>query len=158
MLPAPVLLGVLTTSMLLLVVLTGCSSYDRRYSFEPRPAEATLSAPGAPGTVAARALVSVVGVRYADPQAGLPTSVEVRVRVENVSGDVIRIDPATLQLVSADLQQFAAPIVEPATPIEVALGAPELVHAWFPFPDDPSRPPFDLSGLKRRGFFAAAER
>ncbi len=131
-------------------VLGGCSGYDHRYVFLPGPIDVEAAVPGVEGVEPARTLVSVVGVRKADPKAGLPESVEVRLRVENTSPVDIRFDPASLQLVSAGLERFPDPIVQPMRGVTLAPGESAQVDAWFPFRADERPTEMDLSGLNLR--------
>ena len=86
--------------------LNGCSTYDTRYVFDPRPVDVTAAIPGAATAEPVRTLVSVAGIRRADPASGLPVSVEVRLRLENTSAVPVSFDPASLALFSAGLKQF----------------------------------------------------
>lgn len=135
-------------TVLLLVALTGCSTYDTRYAFEPRPAEAPLRTPE--GVTVAQMLTSVVGVRRAVPAEGVGAAVEVRVRIDNVSDRPMRFDPGSLTLLSADLRDFPRPHVDPAGIVDVTRETPVDLVAFFPIPDDSSQPPMDLSGLSLR--------
>ncbi len=130
--------------------LGGCSIYDSRYVFGPKPVDVESAVPGATDVEPVRTLVSVVGVRRADDEAQLPASIEVRFRVENTSPASVTLDPTSLVLFSADLKQFPAPIVEPLDPFDVEPQASAVVEAFFPFPDEAGPADFDLSGLNVR--------
>ncbi len=130
--------------------LCGCSVYDSRYLYEPRPVDVQTTKPGADDVEPARTLVTVVGVRREDSRSQLPASVEVRLRVENTSPFPVAFDPASFVLFSAGLQRFPDPIVQPEGPITVAPAGTAVVKAFFPFPEGRSHSEFDLSGLNLR--------
>ena len=130
--------------------LGGCSIYDSRYVFGPKPVDVESAVPGVSDVEPVRTLVSVIGVRRADQEAQRPASVEVRLRVENTSPASVTFDPTSLALFSADLKQFPAPIVEPPDPFDVEPQASAIVEAFFPFPDEADPADFDLSGLNVR--------
>jgi hypothetical protein len=129
-------------------LLAGCSAYDSRYEFGPRPLEFGHSLPGMPDR-AASVLLSVVGVRKRDAEAQLPASVEIRMRVDNQSSGEVRLDPAGLRLYAANLVPFPAPIA-PAGVLVVAGGESGELTAYFPFPDSKVPGGFDLDGLGLR--------
>jgi hypothetical protein len=132
------------------VMLGGCSVYNSRYVYAPRPIDVPAAKPGADDAEPARALVTVVGVRREDAESQLPASVEVRLRLENTSPFRLAFDPASLALISADLDRFPDPIVRPAGSIAVAPGGSAVVEAYFPFPDGRGPDDLDLSGLNVR--------
>lgn len=122
----------------------GCSIYDHRYVYEPSPAEVELEGSSL------HARVTVLGLRRADADAGTPSSVDVRMEVENTGGDPVTLDPAALALYAADLTRFADPRVEPAGPVEIAAHATALVEARFAFPAGGEGSDVDLSALQLR--------
>jgi hypothetical protein len=130
--------------------LSGCSVYDSRYLYEPRPVDVLTTKPGADDAEPARTLVTVVGVRQEDSRSQLPASVEVRLRVENTSPFPVAFDPASFVLFSAGLERFPDPIVQPEGPITVPPAGTAVVKAFFPFPEGRSPSEFDLSGLNLR--------
>ncbi|MHC4081697.1 MAG: hypothetical protein ACYS15_11630 [Planctomycetota bacterium] len=131
-------------------VLSGCSVYNWRYVYEPRPVDIQTTKPGADDAEPARTLVTVVGVRREDSKSQLPASVEVRLRVENTSPFPVAFDPASFVLFSAGLERFPDPIVQPEGPVTVAPAGTAVVKAFFPFPDDRGASDLDLSGLNLR--------
>ncbi len=130
--------------------LCGCSVYDSRYLYEPRPVDVQTRKPGADDVEPARTLVTVVGVRREDSRSQLPASVEVRLRVENTSPFPVAFDPGSLALFSAGLERFPDPIVRPEGSITVAPAGSAVVEAFFPFPDGRDPDDLDLSGLNLR--------
>ncbi|MHC4429762.1 MAG: hypothetical protein ACYS0D_14345 [Planctomycetota bacterium] len=123
------------------VWLGGCSVYDGRFVYDPRIVSVTTTADGDAGLGArpdedqVRTLVSVIGIRRDDSKSELPASVEVRLRVENDGTSPVGFNPTALSLVSADLQAFPEPIVQPAYGIEVEPGAHAVINAYFPLND-----------------------
>jgi hypothetical protein len=132
------------------VVLGGCSVYNSRYVYEPRPIDVEAPRPGAEDAEPARTLVTIVGVRRADDKAQLPASVEVRLRVENTSPYPVEFDPGSLALFSAGLERFADPIVRPGTAVALEPADSAVVEAYFPFPEGRAPGDLDLSGLNLR--------
>jgi hypothetical protein len=132
------------------VMLGGCSVYNSRYVYEPRPIDIEAPRPGADDAEPARTLVTVVGVRRADDKTQLPACVEVRLRVENTSPFSVAFDPESLVLFSAGLERFSNPIVRPEAPITIEPAGSAVVEAFFPFPEGRTLGELDLSGLNLR--------
>jgi len=135
--------------VLLAAAACGCSPYYAGSTYEPKPADVDLRAPDRP-TANARTLVSVIGLRKKDESAGLPPSVELRIRLENDGATAITFDPSSLELLAANLESFPAAAVAPAGRVQVAPGDAATVTAYFPFPDGKVPGPYDLSGLSLR--------
>lgn len=140
-------------------LLAGCSAYDTRYQFEPRPLESAAAAPQ--GEVLARALVTVVGLRRADEDAGLPAAMELRLQVENPGAAPLLLQAGEARLFAADLRPFPPPRAEPSGEIEIAPGGEAAVTLWFPLPEGTTPGDLDLEGLSlrwgvRRGAVVAA--
>jgi hypothetical protein len=150
---------------LALLILGGCSVYDRAYAFDPPVATVSTDAVSAESDAsgdegaathdkdAIRTMVSVTGIRRADTRAGLPPSVEVRLHVINDSSQPVELDPDSLTLISANLQELPKPIVRAQRDFTIPAGERRGFAAYFPL-DDPSRPrprprnePPDLSGV-----------
>ncbi len=91
---------------LVIPVLAGCSVYKSSYSYQPRPLEAQIEVEE---EVVARVLLSVVGIRRVDKDAGFPQEIEIRVRIENRSSSELTFLTEDLLLVSADLVPFLSP-------------------------------------------------
>ena len=137
---------------LALVTLGGCAAttYDERYLYEPSLVDVETAVPGEAQGPPVRTLVAVAGVRRADPDANLPASVEIRLRIENAGPAAVRFDPQTLALFSADFTQFPAPITRPAGPVEIPPGQTGTIEVFFPFPGDRYPADLDLGGLNVR--------
>jgi hypothetical protein len=125
----------------------GCSTYDHRYVYEPSPADVeTDVGEGSP----LHALVTVLGLRRADADEGIPSSIDLRMELENAGSEPVTLEPAALALYAADLTRFADPEVEPAGPVEIAPQGTALVEARFAFPEGRDAGDVDLSGLRLR--------
>jgi hypothetical protein len=133
-----------------LALWAGCSVYETRYAFEPRPVDVAAAKPGAGDAEPVHTLVSVIGVRREDRKSQLPASVEVRLRVENTSPFAVTFDPASLALFSAGLERFPDPIARPEGPVDVAPSDNAVIEAFFPFPEGRGAGDFDLNGLNLR--------
>lgn len=136
-----------------LLLAAGCQgAYRDKGNFVPHPAEA--AAPGAPGV---RTLASVIGIRNPDKDADLPRSVEVRIQIENGGDAPVRLDPASLQLTSGDLQSFGRPITRPADAVTAPTGGAASLTAYFPFPHGAQDSGVDLNGLNLRWSLGPAD-
>jgi hypothetical protein len=122
----------------------GCSTYDHRYVYEPSPADVAL------GEIPLHALVTVLGLRRADADEGIPSSIDLRMELENTGSEPVTLHPAALALYAADLTRFADPEVEPAGPVEIEPQGTALVEARFAFPGGLEAGDVDLSGLRLR--------
>lgn len=116
----------------------GCSTYDHRFVYDPRPADVGTAAPEV------RALVSVMGLRRADRARQIPASLDLRLHLENAGSETVVFDPSSLVLFAADLTRLADPLVEPAGRRALAPGATMLVEARFALPASE----LDLDGLR----------
>jgi len=135
-------------ALLAALALAGCSStYLPQYAYVPKPAQLELTAT-AEDVPLARTLVSVIGVRRADRTEGIPVSVEIRVRIENLGTSAITFDPGSLALLSGDLVPFPAPTLFVSDPIEVAPSGAATVDARFPFPGDGTTSSVSMDGLQ----------
>lgn len=115
-------------------LLAGChSTYRAGYHYVPHPG--SVQTQDTSGGVGVRTLASVIGIRNADKEAGLPLSVEVRLQIENNADQPVAFDPATLRLISGDLRRFQTPITRPEGPIDIPPAESATVSAWFPFPE-----------------------
>lgn len=120
----------------------GCSTYDGTFLFQPTPAVALVTSPGQNPVASARLLASVVGVRRADTRAGMPESIELRVRVENTGATPVSFDPTSMVLLTGTLEQLPAPFIVDgdgasvvAPTVVLPPGAWTLTTACFPLPD-----------------------
>jgi hypothetical protein len=132
----------------LLALIAGCSAYDSRYEFEPRPLEVGHLVAGREDR-AASVLASVVGVHKRDVEQDIPSSVELRLRVDSATDDEIRLGPASVQLFAANLAAFPEPVV-PGGELVVPPRGSGTLTAYFPFPDGKVPGPFDLEGVSAR--------
>jgi hypothetical protein len=144
----------------LLFPVTGCSTYRSGFDFQPRPLESAILPREGKGS--ARALVSVVGIRRRDKDAGRPEEVEVRLLLENRTDADIILELGSLLLVSGNLRPFDDPRIEGRGEGRIAPAASESYRLFFPVPppDDEGRQP-DLDGLNLRltvGFRGGEER
>ncbi|MHC5002516.1 MAG: hypothetical protein ACYTJ0_05275 [Planctomycetota bacterium] len=125
-----------------LPALAACSTYESS-TFLPRLAEVRTVLRDVPEG-AVRSLATITGVRRADGGAGLPRSVEARLRVENDSAMEVTVDPGRLRMVSRDLEPLPAPRTEPAGVQQVPAGGSTTIRALFPLDDGIDH---DLAGL-----------
>lgn len=135
--------------LLACAALASCSAYDTRYRFEPMPVESDVVTADN-SAVLARGLVSVVGLRKADEEAGLPASMELRLHAENPGSAPFILEAGAARLYTADLKPFPAPAVDPQGDPEVAGGAAASVTLYFPLPDGSSASDLNLGGLSLR--------
>ena len=133
-----------------LLAAAGCSVYDSRYVFDPRPVDVAASKPGAEGSAPLRALVTVLGVRRADEHAKMPACIDVRLRIDNTSPFPATFDPKGLCLFSAGLDRFPEPVLSTQQHLELAPGTFAFVDACFAFPQGSRPAELDLSGLDVR--------
>ena len=111
--PSPMLprhlLGSLVLAVATIAPLSGCTSfYDLRYM--PAPLEVALTDEATP-KLSGRALVAVTAVRR--PDQGRPAQFELVMRLENLGDMPFRIDPDSIQLVSADLAAMGPVQISP---------------------------------------------
>ena len=133
-------------AVILPAVASGCSVYDYRYSFVPRPAEVQMRTSSSESTYGIT-LVSIMGVRRPDREAKEDASVEARLLIMNRSDFPISFDPASLALVSADLVLFQRPRTDVREILTVEPRESMPVTALFSFPEGQSSGDVDLSSL-----------
>src|SRR5262249_43345613 len=112
------------------LALGGCSVYDSRFDFEPRPVDVAAAKPGSEAT-AARILVTVQGVRRADSKAGTPACVEVGLRIDNTTPFPASFDPQSLILFSAGLDEFPVASASPDGVTQLPPGTFAIIQACF---------------------------
>lgn len=120
-----------------LLALAGCSDYLADYYYRPRPALVEVPATRPEQPPAVSSLASVIGVHKANANLALPQSVQIRLRLENTGSTpgLICLDPASLQLTTGDLVDFARPLLRPEIFTGILqLGQPMVFDAFFPFP------------------------
>lgn len=122
--------------------LLGCQSYPT-YLYQPRPASHSVQVDQQP----LRVMATVLGVR--EPGGNQVPYLEARLRVDNDTASAAQLDPATLSVVSADLQRLDVLDVEPAGVLTVEPGNVGLLRVRFALPAKPDDGP-DLSGLSLR--------
>src|SRR5512133_3592707 len=106
---------------LLLAYLGGCSDYVGPYQYFPRPAMAYLRSTSTTApSPAVSAVASVIGVRRADHKLGIPTSVEVHLRIDNTGPQPVILDPNTFELTDGTLSSFPPPMVTPSQQLDLA--------------------------------------
>jgi hypothetical protein len=91
---------------------------------------------------------TVVGVHRENKQAGIPTSVELRIRVVNHAAHSAVFEPQSLELVDGEMLRFSPPILRPSEPVNLAPMQAAVIHAWFPFPPGNTYENTDLSSLQ----------
>lgn len=121
-------------TLLALTTLTGCSPYYDDYRYSPHPAVAEIHPTSNPRATVATAMASVIGIRRADPDKGIPQSVEVRLRLENTGPDPVEFDPHTLQLTNGQLVTFPPPVVHAPYTIVLEPQQSTTLTAFFPMP------------------------
>jgi len=134
-----------------LFALAGCSDYLPDYYYRPRPALVDVPSTRPDQPPAVSALASVIGIHKPDSKMGIPESVQIRIRVENMgtTPGLVRFDPASLQLTTSDLFDFDRPLLYPATfPDVLPPGQPIVFDAFFPFPPGRDAGNVRLDGLQ----------
>ena len=137
-------------SLLLLASVTGCSSYLDGFDYWPRPAvvevrSTAATQPQAPPMVV---MASVIGVRVADKNLGIPQSVEIRMRLENNGIEVAVFNPNAMELVGGRLRPFPPPIIQGPGSITINPMQSASLTAFFPVP--PSPEPGEMESLTLR--------
>ncbi len=128
---------------------TGCQTAYYPVRYAPVPLESRVET-AADAQVSGRVLITVLGVRRADEEQGLPAGVEMRIRVENLGTKPFAVDPTDFKLLSADLRTFAAPRVTPPDPVEVGADDSGTLDVYFPFPFESSVDEFAMDSLNLR--------
>ena len=144
-------IGSVATVGATLLLSAGCAPqpYVTGYTFYPQPEtiEVAHRAGGAVQTPAT-VLVTVLGVRRADPSRQLPYSVAVRLRIENNGPGQVALDPRTLELVTGTLRHFPPPLTRPDRPVLLSPGQRQDIDASFPLPDNAQPGDFNLNHLR----------
>ena len=128
----------------------GCSSSEPTYTFYPQPATVNIRRVGVNQPPQVTVLVTVLGVRNADPRAYVPYSVAIRMRFDNVGQSRVSFEPSSLELVTGTLVAFPPPVLEPPQPFELAPGERRDLTAYFPFPPNTQASQMDLQNLRLR--------
>ncbi|MGD0461527.1 MAG: hypothetical protein ABSB74_03460 [Tepidisphaeraceae bacterium] len=135
---------------LLLPLVIGCSQYVGDVSFVPRPAVADIPPTPPQQNPPVSSMASVIGVRYEDPADEIPSSIEVRLRVDNNGPGSVVFSPTEMELSNGELQRFPPPIIRPPDPVQLPVGQSAYVTAYFPFPPGHSYYDTDYSSLQLR--------
>jgi len=137
---------------------SGCSIYVPDYSYVPHPAMADVP-PNPPQTSPPISVsATIAGVRYDDHQNAIPSSVELRLRMDNNGPNKVVFDPMSLELSNSELVRFPQPIVRPPTPINLAPGESAYLTGYFPFPPNLSYDTMDLTTLQLRWYVQVADK
>jgi hypothetical protein len=139
-------------SMLLIAAAVGCRAnganpYVSKYKFIPptQTANLRLDQPYANTAPAATATTTIAGVRNDDADSGIPSSIEVRIRVDNRGPAVVSIDPGSLELLAGAFDTFPPPQTEPSSTLVVQPSESRTLTAYFPFPSGKT---YDTTKLK----------
>ncbi|HEY1922402.1 MAG TPA: hypothetical protein VGG44_06525, partial [Tepidisphaeraceae bacterium] len=135
---------------LFLSLAVGCSQYVGDVYFVPRPAIADVPPTPPQQSPPVSSMATVIGVRYDNPSEQIPSSVEVRLRVDNNGASHVVFSPTTMELSNGEIQKFSPPIVRPPDPVSLAQGQSAYVTAYFPFPPGHSLYDTDYSTLQLR--------
>ena len=116
----------------------GCKSqpYEPGVYYEPQPAlvEVVHRAAGQPQEAPVTVLASVRGIRRADQKAGILTSAEIRLRLENHGPSHVEFDPGSLELTTGALRNFPPPRVQPPAPVDLSPAQSQKITVDFPLP------------------------
>jgi hypothetical protein len=133
--------------------LVGCQPgpYLSDYSYQPRPGIYEVRKHGAEQQAPPlTALVTILGIRRADPDHHVAPAIDVRLRFESNGSEPATFDPASLDLVTGTLRSFPRPYVSPPTSFELSPGQQQNVTASFPFPPNTAPGQMDLNELRLR--------
>ena len=125
---------------------TSCGSTWYSHKFLPAPIEAPVQIED-DDSAQARVLVTVMGIRRADKQAGTPIQVEARMQVENLGSTPALLVVEGLALRASDLTEFDTAVVTPPQPEALAQGEQALYEIAFPIPPDKEFGDIELRGL-----------
>ena len=120
--------------LLMLLASAGCSQYVGDFQYVPYPAVRALRVPANAQAPNLYVLASVIGVRRADAERGLPQSLEIHLRLENNGSEPVTFDSAMWHLTNGHLIAFANPITAPPGRIAVPPAAAQTITAYFPIP------------------------
>jgi hypothetical protein len=138
--------------LLLVATAIGCqankgSPYVSKFKFIPptQTAELRLDQAYANTAPAATVTTMIAGVRGDDAESGIPSSIEVRIRVDNRGPAVVSIDPGTLDLSAGPSDQFPPPQTDPSSTLVVQPSSSRMLTAYFAFPQGRT---YDTTKLK----------
>ncbi len=128
----------------------GCSAYDARYAYQPKPSVTMIQFGDDPDTAPLRMLSSIIGIRRPTKEAGNRSFVEAAILFDNTSLETIAFDPATAALFAGDVQRFPDPDLVSQEKITIEPGHTARVMLLFAFPHTEPKTPIDLNGLNLR--------
>ena len=130
----------------------GCSPqpYVSGYTYYPQPATVEVLRRDGNQRSPLMVLASVLGVHNEDAKNGIPYSVVVRMRFENVGQSKVAFDPASLELVTGTLRAFERPTVKPAGPIALPPGGRYELTAYFPFSPGVTATQMNMNNMRLR--------
>jgi len=105
-----------------------------------------------------RALVTIVGIRRASRRDRVPCQFEVSMRFENLGKVPFRVEPESLELVTADLESIGGARLAKDSVTEIEPGASTQLDVAFPLPAGRNLRDYDLSGLNLRWSLLFADR
>ncbi len=127
----------------------GCSAYDSRYAYQPRPNVTAIQFGDDPDSPPLRMLSSIIGVRRPTKEANNRSFVEAAILFDNTSKQTIAFDPATAALFTGNAQRFPDPD-QTGQSIRVEPEQTARVTLIFPFPETEHPKAFELNGLNLR--------
>ncbi len=117
-----------------------------------QPGPVSTYPPPPPGTPQEPPLIStfatVVGVHRANQKAGIPLSIEMRIRVVNHGAQSAVFEPQSLELVDGEMLRFPPPVMRPSEPVTIPPMQAAVIHAWFPFPPGNTYENTDMAALQ----------
>ncbi len=115
-----------------LALLAGCQNY---YGYAPRPSVVMLQPDPKTPAEQVRLLVSATGIRW--PQGQKHSIVELAVRVENLGGPAVTLDPQKVAVLDSGLVALAGPAGD-VQAVTIAPGQSVLRRLEFALPDKKS--------------------
>lgn len=119
----------------LVVLLSGCSTYLSYHQYTPQPGEINFDANQEDAQHDARAIVSVLGVRRSVEGMPKHRAVDLKLRIENLSQSPITFDPGRMVLLSSLLNVLPGPHDAPK-PAVIPPGGELTQQLTFLFPTD----------------------
>ncbi len=125
----------------------GCSAYDARYTYLPRPSETVVYLEDSPNAAPIRMLSSMIGVRRQTKEPGSRPIVETAILFDNTSPLTIAFKPDTAALFTGNAQRFPNPDLIDQQNLLIGPGQTVRTTLLFPVPEDGQ---LDLNGLNLR--------
>lgn len=131
----------------------GCETgpYLSAYSYQPRLVPFGVAKHGAeqqPPPLTG--MVSILGVRRADPDHHVGASIDVRFQFESDGTQPVSFDPSSVSLVNGMLQPLPKPYVNPPSLVTLSQGQQAEVTATFPLPPNVTPEQMNLNELRLR--------